>query len=186
MIIFVIFHRMTSPEKQAVLSADFQSTPVDSAHNRYPFCIVWCPLPLIGLFIPFIGHLGIADSKGIIYDFAGSYLIGKEFFAFGNPARYVQFPIHSVQQAREWDEAIAYGNAIYSERPHQICCDNCHSHVAACLNHLECSNSKSWNMVRLCFFVLTNGSFVNRMATLKTWLPFSSFVLIAILWSAGK
>lgn len=56
---------MTSPEKQAVLSGDFQSAPVDPEHNRYPFCIVWCPLPVISLFIPFIGHLGIADSKGL-------------------------------------------------------------------------------------------------------------------------
>ncbi|CCI47542.1 unnamed protein product [Albugo candida] len=177
---------MTSPEKQAVLSGDFQSAPVDPEHNRYPFCIVWCPLPVISLLIPFIGHLGIADSKGIIFDFAGSYHIGTEFFAFGNPTRFVQFPIHTIHQAREWDEAIAYGNAFYSERPHQICCDNCHSHVAACLNHLDDSDPKSWNMVRLCVFVLTNGSFVDRMAMLRTWLPFSIFALFAILWALVK
>ncbi len=32
---------------------------LDISNNRYPFCIVWTPLPLISWFIPFIGHTGI-------------------------------------------------------------------------------------------------------------------------------
>ena len=35
---------------------------LDIANDRYPFCIVWTPLPLISLFFPFIGHMGIACS----------------------------------------------------------------------------------------------------------------------------
>ena len=31
----------------------------DKIHQRYPFCIVWTPLPLISYFLPFIGHTGI-------------------------------------------------------------------------------------------------------------------------------
>ena len=33
-------------------------------------------------------HSGIADSEGVIYDFAGPYHIGKGNMAFGNPTRY--------------------------------------------------------------------------------------------------
>lgn len=37
---------------------------IDPANDRFPFCIVWSPLPVITWFLPFIGHLGIADSQG--------------------------------------------------------------------------------------------------------------------------
>jgi hypothetical protein len=32
---------------------------IDKTINRYPFCIVWTPLPLISWIIPIIGHTGI-------------------------------------------------------------------------------------------------------------------------------
>jgi hypothetical protein len=32
---------------------------IDNVHDRYPFCIVWTPLPLISWIIPIIGHTGI-------------------------------------------------------------------------------------------------------------------------------
>ena len=36
-----------------------KSKKIDQDKNRYPFCIVWTPLPLISWFIPIIGHTGI-------------------------------------------------------------------------------------------------------------------------------
>ena len=44
--------------------------------NLYPHCILWSPLPPITWILPFIGHTGISDSEGVIYDFAGPYTIG--------------------------------------------------------------------------------------------------------------
>lgn len=32
---------------------------VDKENHRYPFCIVWTPLPLISWILPCIGHTGI-------------------------------------------------------------------------------------------------------------------------------
>ena len=34
-------------------------SPIDFERNRFPFCIVWTPLPLISWVIPIIGHTGI-------------------------------------------------------------------------------------------------------------------------------
>ncbi len=34
-------------------------SPIDYEKDRYPFCIVWTPLPLISWIIPCIGHTGI-------------------------------------------------------------------------------------------------------------------------------
>lgn len=36
-----------------------KSKKIEKDKNRYPFCIVWTPLPLISWFIPIIGHTGI-------------------------------------------------------------------------------------------------------------------------------
>ena len=40
-----------------------------SLKHRYPYSIVWTPLPLITWFIPFIGHMGICQENGVIRDF---------------------------------------------------------------------------------------------------------------------
>ena len=46
------------------------------------------PLPPITCCIPCIGHMGIADSKGYIHDFAGPYYIGVDDFMVGPVWRY--------------------------------------------------------------------------------------------------
>jgi hypothetical protein len=37
---------------------------VDLARQRFPTCIVWTPLPPLTWILPFIGHMGIADTRG--------------------------------------------------------------------------------------------------------------------------
>ena len=37
--------------------------------------------------IPIIGHMGIASSVGIIYDFAGPYTVTEDSMAFGRPTK---------------------------------------------------------------------------------------------------
>lgn len=43
---------------------------------------------------------------------------------------------------------------------HNLCCDNCHSHVAMALNLMRYDNSSSWNMVKLCFLMLAHSKYV--------------------------
>ena len=50
-------------------------TGFDYDANRFPYSIVWQPFPVLGWILPCIGHMGIADSSGIIYDFQGPYTI---------------------------------------------------------------------------------------------------------------
>jgi hypothetical protein len=54
-------------------AAQTPSKKVDVATNRFPHCIVWSPLHPITVLFPFIGHMGITNSEGIIFDFAGSF-----------------------------------------------------------------------------------------------------------------
>lgn len=48
-------------------------TEIDFTLHRYPFCLTWTPIPLITYLLPFVGHMGIATSNGIIRDFAGEF-----------------------------------------------------------------------------------------------------------------
>jgi hypothetical protein len=101
------------------------------------FCILWCPLPLITWIVPFVGHLGIADSHGVSHDFEGPYSIGKNsnaVMAFGPTTRYLKVDIGNLSSVDRWDDAIQEADRIYCHRMHNICCDNCHSHVAKALN----------------------------------------------------
>ena len=43
---------------------------------------------------------------------------------------------------------------------HNLCLDNCHSHVAMALNLMRYDNSTSWNMVNLCILSLIHGKHV--------------------------
>lgn len=62
---------------------------MDVDRGRYPYAIVWTPIPLITWLLPFVGHMGICDSRGVVYDFAGPYTIGIDDLAFGAATRYV-------------------------------------------------------------------------------------------------
>lgn len=54
------------------------STKIDYDLHRYPFCLVWTPIPLITWLFPFIGHMGISSSEGLIRDFAGENISIKQ------------------------------------------------------------------------------------------------------------
>ncbi|KAG9339190.1 hypothetical protein JZ751_024048 [Albula glossodonta] len=42
---------------------------------RYPYCIVWTPIPVLSWILPFVGHMGICTTAGVIRDFAGPYFV---------------------------------------------------------------------------------------------------------------
>jgi hypothetical protein len=48
---------------------------IDVKRVRYPHCLVWTPIPVLTWLFPFIGHMGIARTDGVIRDFAGPYYV---------------------------------------------------------------------------------------------------------------
>jgi len=49
----------------------------DAEESPLSFTILWSPLPPITWIIPFIGHMGIATSRGVACDFQGPYTVGE-------------------------------------------------------------------------------------------------------------
>ena len=111
---------------------------VSVTNERYPYCIVWTPIPVLTWLLPMFGHLGIADSRGIIYDFGGPYYIAEDNFSFGRCARYIQLdPSRAQAQDCTWDDAVKGSCDVYRRRMHNLLCDNCHNHVAKALQMMR-------------------------------------------------
>ncbi|KAF4740844.1 hypothetical protein FOZ62_012963, partial [Perkinsus olseni] len=101
---------------------------VDLSRDRFPYCVVWTPLPVLSWLVPFIGHVGICDSEGRVHDFAGPYCVSVGAMAFARPMRFM--PMYPTEGEREgWDEAIQEGDSIFQQRLHNLFCNNCHHHV---------------------------------------------------------
>ncbi|XP_047503860.1 transmembrane protein 222 [Pieris napi] len=146
---------------------------IDHSRARYPYCIVWTPIPVLTWLFPFLGHMGICMSNGIIRDFAGPYFVSEDLMAFGNPTKYWQLsPQKASNGPAGWDAGVIEASEIYKKRMHIIFYDNCHSHVATALNTMNYGGCKNWNMVKLAFYMIPYSKYVSFAALLKTWLPF--------------
>ncbi|KAK9891174.1 hypothetical protein WA026_013490 [Henosepilachna vigintioctopunctata] len=144
---------------------------IDIDKDKYPCCIVWTPIPLLTWFFPFIGHMGIALSSGVIRDFAGPYYVSEDNMAFGRPTKFWQLkPSLARGGVSGWDSAVTEASEIYKNRMHNLFCDNCHSHVATALDIMRYDNSK-WNMIKLAILLIIYGKYVSFGRFLKTWLP---------------
>ena len=89
----------------------------------------------------------------------------------------------SLGGAEQWDKAVMDANREYRTRMHNICCDNCHSHVAYALNSMNISafGFKSWDMVKLCLLIFFRGRFLSWFGFLAQFLPFGVFVMVVAL-----
>ena len=74
--------------KQRVIAArpmaeeDVTSSPdaprIDPSKARFPYCIVWSPIPLLTWLFPFIGHMGICSSDGLLHLYISIFSCLKE------------------------------------------------------------------------------------------------------------
>lgn len=140
--------------------------------NSYPYCIVWTHLPLISWILPFIGHTGICDSNGKIYDFAGSQYIGEDELSFGNPMKYVKF-----KPCQNWDLGIEEANNKYVDEEHDLISNNCHSHVAYALNKMKYDNKQNYNMIKIWWYCLIYSRYVSWSDIIKNYI---GLIIIAI------
>ncbi|XP_044745254.1 transmembrane protein 222 [Coccinella septempunctata] len=156
--------------------------PIDISKDKFPCCIVWTPIPVLSWFFPFIGHMGIALSSGVIRDFAGPYYVSEDNMAFGRPTKYWQLkPALARGGISGWDNAVTEASDIYKGRMHNLFCDNCHSHVATALDLMKYKDSSDWNMIKLAFLILIYGKYVSFGRFFQTWVP--SVLFYAIIFA---
>lgn len=96
---------------------DMLDKTINHDGQRYPFCIVWTPIPVLTWFFPIIGHMGIATSTGIIRDFAGPYHVSTDNMAFGKPTKFWQLdPTYAIGGAEGWDKSVTEASEVYKTR----------------------------------------------------------------------
>lgn len=148
--------------------------------DRYPFSIVWTPLPVITWFIPLIGHTGIANSEGIIHDFGGSYYIAVDHFTFGRPTKFLKLE-PSKAQARDWNDAIQVSANKFCGQQHNIIFNNCHSHVADTLNEMKYNGKDNYNQFDVFLMMTLHSKYVGLRGFLLQWGVFLFLLMIVIV-----
>jgi hypothetical protein len=176
--------------------------PVDVANGKFPFCLVWVPLPIVAWLVPFVGHVGICREDGVILDFAGN--INIDNLAFGSTAKYVRldrerccFPHpryghtckiedkHAVAgMAYSWDDAVSRSVQVFGRKSYNFFTCNCHSFVANCMNRMAYGGSTGWNLVDVLLLALVKGEFVSVEGFLRAYVPFVVVMSIG-LYLAG-
>lgn len=149
---------------------------VDIAAHRYPACIVWTPIHPISWVCPYVGHIGVCSSDGVVYDWVG--MVNTDNMAFGWPARYVQLAnTRGGCSTAEWDEHLGRSVALFNSRDSPIydfCTWNCHSMVLQFMNSLGAGAGMwagKWNLVNLCGLVFVAGRFTSVGACVGTFGP---------------
>jgi hypothetical protein len=76
-----------------------------SRSSRFPYAIIFGPLPLLSWLFPWVGHLGITDSEGMVHDFAGPYFVEVDSFMV-TPVRYFQLQPEELLMSFEGDGRV--------------------------------------------------------------------------------
>jgi len=186
------YNLMSHHSLEVMSSSKEDDMIVDTKHDHYPLCIVWTPIPLLSWLIPFIGHLGIATSEGIINDFGGPYYVNKDKHetAFGPVTKFFQVSSKQIRNLNGkgdviegWDSAIEQSSEDYSHMMHNLIINNCHSHVAHALNKVEFYGFTHWNTLFLILFMMFQSRFVSFPRFLKTYLGF--FVIVGLVFGVS-
>jgi hypothetical protein len=159
---------------KSYMEQDDDGGVIDIRKNRYPYCLVWTPLPLITWLLPFIGHTGICTKDGVIHDFSGSYSVTVDDMAFGEPTKYVKL---DIEDKKRWDDCVIQGDSTYGEQCHNLFSNNCHSHCAFVLNQAQ-HKGGGWNMIYIAWILVIRGRYTGFSGFLKTYAGF--FVIMTI------
>jgi len=169
-------------EKGVVSCSSSQSTEnimINPKNSRFPYCIVWTPIPLITYLFPSIGHTGIGNSEGIIHDFAGSFFVSIDDFAFGKPTKYLKLDLNE-RERYEFDRGVEKADNKFNMEEHNLFTNNCHSHVAYVLNQIRYKGKTNYNMVDIWWMLILKGKYISICSFIKTYLGF--FILAFIIW----
>nr|XP_024401639.1 protein REVERSION-TO-ETHYLENE SENSITIVITY1-like isoform X2 [Physcomitrium patens]PNR35799.1 hypothetical protein PHYPA_021649 [Physcomitrium patens] len=190
--------RSLVPPRPVVRRWNAPERPVDLKNGKFPYCLVWVPLPIIAWLVPFVGHVGICREDGVILDFAGN--INVDNLAFGSCAKYVRlspnnccFPHpqygHTCKvadkhaaagMAYSWDDAISRSVQVFGRKSYNFFTCNCHSFVANCMNRMAYGGHTNWNLVDVLLLALVQGEFVDFTGFLRGYVPFVAIMTLGL------
>jgi transmembrane protein 222 len=144
--------------------------------------------PLLGVvgmerwILPFIGHMGICTSDGVIHDFAGPFFVSVDNFAFGHTTKrwkVSQDIAESQLEGLTWDNAIQSSKDQFEHEMYNLCCHNCHSFVASCLSRMGFKGRLQYSALRTWALFTWHSTYVSFPRFVETYLP--SIILYSII-----
>ena len=171
----------STEEKQKNISYStsqlISSQRLNPKDNRFPYCIVWTPIPIITYIIPSIGHVGIATSRGVIHDFTGSFSVSVDDFGFGKPTKYIPLDLNE-REKYEYDRAIEKGDNKYNMEEHNLFINNGHSYVAYVLNQLKYKGKSNYTMAHVWWLFMRKTKYVSCYSFIQSYLGYMIFLYI--------
>ena len=166
------------------------ATTSSEQQQKYPLSIVWCAIPILSDIFPFVGHVGITNSDGWIYDFIGDGTIHQSAsnnLSFNRVMRVI--PLNSINCKHPIDESLRRVMMHYTRtnERYNLFGQNCHDFVGIVLNLSEYEGKDDWNLVDVALLVWgvrgNGGSFVDPNAAYRTFGPaFAGVPGIGCVW----
>ena len=152
---------------------------IDKKNDKYPYSLVWTSIPCITHILPWIGHMGICKSNGIIYDFSGSYLINENQFFFGKPYKYAYLEPNEKERVK-WDESIDKIVSKFRKEEYNFFCNNCHSFCFEVLNEIKYNGKCNYSMIGVWWLIVKKGKYLSCDNFFKTYFVFIIIVCTII------
>lgn len=155
---------------------------------RLSKCVVWTTLPVLSQICPALGHVGICDSNGVVYDFQGTGHVGRGKMLFADPKEKWELDI----DAEVLDNALAETANEFRNQTYDMCCSNCHFFVAKVLENAgyqqPCCFCGKWSTcatAKVAVQLVIHGRYLGCCPFLSTYIPFlivyGIIVLICVL-----
>jgi len=148
-------------------------------------CVVWTSIPVLSWILPFLGHVGICNSKGVVHDFQGDGHIGRGRLLFGAPIQKWELDVDS----EVLDRAINEVSNEFRDVPFNMLCSNCHFYVSSVLERAGypsplCCKWSSVATLQLALSLVLNARSLSPSKFLRIWIPtiiFWGIILILFL-----
>lgn len=168
-------------EKRVATTTRRQHRLVNPESETWPVSIVWTPIPILTWFLPTIGHTGITDSRGVIYDFSDDYHVSVDNFSFGDPTKVYQFSTSAIPHGEQsWDQSIKETAEYFNRTRHSLCFNNCHQYIAEVLNRANYGNRKDWSQTAVWWMITYRSEYVGFGGFLRQWLPFTIILITSL------
>jgi hypothetical protein len=153
-------------------------------------CVVWTSIPLISWVIPAIGHVGICNSSGTLFDFQGDGMIGRDNMLFGEPMQKWRVPIEPAILDRAVDDV----SSEFRHVGYSFFCSNCHFFVASCLQQAglpgPCCGSdwRTGATVKIIYSLILKGRSISACKFVAIWVPFLIIVglIVLLVWLTNR
>ncbi|EAY15658.1 D4Ertd196e protein, putative [Trichomonas vaginalis G3] len=153
--------------------------------------IVWTQIPILSWLCPALGHVGVVDSHGVVFDFQGPRSVGRGRMLFGDPMQCWKLDVDTDI----FDNAILQAEEEFHHKNYSLLCSNCHLFAACVLEKcnypVPCCCFGRWThcaTIKIIQGLVIHGRSINICRSLLPWIGFIiiyGLIVILILFAKG-